>query len=147
MLKEKRGSCGSNHLTVFFEDPFWVGVVERQEDDTLHAARHIFGSEPSPPQVLEFVLYQLGSLLAKPAVAVSAEQPAPRPANPKRAAREAARALAQRGSSAQAYEALRLQLEQNKQLRKQHTRAQREAEANYKRRLKLQKAKARHRGR
>ena len=74
-------------LTVFFEDPFWVGVVERQEGDTLHAARHIFGSEPSPPQVLEIVLYQLSSLLAKPAVAVSAEQPAPRPANPKRAAR------------------------------------------------------------
>jgi hypothetical protein len=96
--------------------------------------------------VLEFVLYQLGGLLARPAVAVAAAQAARAP-NPKRAAREAARALAQRGSSTQAHEALRLQLEQNKQVRRQHTKALREAEADYKRQLKLQKAKARHRGR
>jgi hypothetical protein len=113
---------GTTSLTVYFEDPFWVGVVEQQEDETLRVARHVFGSEPSPVEVFEFVLYQLGALLDRPAVAATAELPAPKPRNPKHAAREAAQALAQHGTSTQ-------------------------AQAAYKRQIAGQKAKARHRGR
>jgi hypothetical protein len=133
-------------LTVLFEDPFWVGVVERQEDGTLQAARHIFGSEPAPAEVLEFVLHRLDRLLERPAAMVAGEQPERRAINPKRAARETARALAQRGTSTQAQEALRLQLEQSKRIRRRRSKAEREAKAEYKRQLKLQKAKARDRG-
>ena len=39
-----------------------------------------------------------------------------------------------------------IQLEQNKQIREQRSKAERQATADYKRQLKLQKAKARHRG-
>ena len=134
-------------LTIFFEDPFWVAVVERQADGALQAARHIFGAEPAPAEVLEFVLYQMGRLLERSSVAVAIEVAERRAVNPKRAAREASRALAQRGSSTQSQEALRLQLEQNKQIRRQHSRAEREAKASYKRQIKIEKARARHRGR
>jgi hypothetical protein len=134
-------------LTVYFENPFWVGVVERQADGALQAARHIFGAEPSPGEVLEFVQRQLGPLLDRPSIAVAVAQAPPRPLNPKRAARAAALALAERGLSTQSQEALRLQIEQHKRLRKQRSKAEREAAAAYKRQLKTQKAKARHRGR
>jgi glycine/D-amino acid oxidase-like deaminating enzyme len=134
-------------LTVFFEDPFWVGVVERQADGALQAARHVFGAEPSPGEVLEFVQKQLVPLLDRPSVAVGIAPPAARALNPKRAARAAARALAEGGVSTQSQEALRLQIEQRKQVRRQYGKAEREAEAARKRQLKLQKAKARHRGR
>ena len=134
-------------LTVYFEDPFWVAVVERQEQGALQAARHIFGAEPGPVEVLAFVLGQLVRLLEQPAVALAVAPAARRAANPKRAAREAARSLAARGVSSQSHEALRLQLEQNKQARKQRGKVEREAEAIYERQLKVEKAKARHRGR
>jgi hypothetical protein len=134
-------------LTVLFEDPFWVAVIERQADGALQAARHVFGAEPSPGEVLEFVQKHLESLLDRTGLAVAMAPPAARALNPKRAARAAARAVAERGLSTQSQEALRLQIEQHKQVRKQHSKAEREAEAGYKRRLKAQKAKARHRGR
>ena len=42
-------------FTVFFEDPFWVGVFERRTphkgEDLLTAAKITFGAQPSDPQV------------------------------------------------------------------------------------------------
>ena len=43
-------------LTVFFEDPFWVGVVERAENDYLSTAKIVFGSEPTDRLVFQFIL-------------------------------------------------------------------------------------------
>ena len=77
-------------LTVYFEEPFWVGVVERRTDGALHAARHIFGAEPSPSEVLEFVQRQLGPLLDRTSIAVAVAPAPPHPLNPKRIARAAA---------------------------------------------------------
>ena len=62
-------------LTVFFEDPFWVGVAERQAGGALQAARHVFGAEPSPGEVLEFVQKQLGPLLDRPGAAIAVAPP------------------------------------------------------------------------
>jgi hypothetical protein len=123
-------------LTVYFEDPFWVGVVERQAGGALQAARHIFGAEPSPGEVFVFVQKQLAPQLDRPSVTIAAAPPVPRALNPKRAARAAAHALAERGLSTQSQEALRLQLEQHKQARKQRSKAEREAESAYKRQIK-----------
>ena len=146
-LAEREGIVVAITLTIFFEDPFWVGVVEQQSDGRLQVARHLFGAEPAPGEVLQFVQRQMVRLIERSSVAVAVETAAPRAVRPKRAAREASRALAQRGSSTQSQAAIRLQLEQNKQIHKQRSKAEREAEATYKRQLKLEKAKARHRGR
>ena len=43
-------------LTVFFEDPFWVGIFERIEKGKLSVCRVVFGSEPKDYEVWEFVL-------------------------------------------------------------------------------------------
>ena len=133
-------------LTVYFEDPFWVGVVERCEGERIQAARHLFGAEPLPGEVLEFVQRRLLALLDQATPAAVAGVAAAGPRNPKRAAREAARALASRGGSTQAHEAMRLQIEQNKCERAADTRAERAAAEGYRRATKLRKAKARHRG-
>ncbi len=45
-------------LTVFFEDPFWVGVFERIEDGKLSVCKVTFGAEPKDYDVLDFVLHQ-----------------------------------------------------------------------------------------
>ena len=46
----------SAKLTVFFEDPFWIGVFERIEGDKLSACRVTFGAEPRDYEVFGFVL-------------------------------------------------------------------------------------------
>ena len=43
-------------LTVFFEEPFWVGVFERYEDGKLSVAKVTFGSEPKDYDINKFIL-------------------------------------------------------------------------------------------
>ena len=47
-------------LTVFFEEPFWVGIFERIEDGKLSVAKVTFGAEPKDYEVQEYskVLFQ-----------------------------------------------------------------------------------------
>ena len=42
-------------LTVYFEDPFWVGVFEKQDENGYAVARVVFGSEPGDAQLYEFI--------------------------------------------------------------------------------------------
>ena len=42
-------------LTVYFEEPFWVGVFERIKDGKLSVAKVTFGAEPKDYEVLEYV--------------------------------------------------------------------------------------------
>src|SRR5262249_36682221 len=42
--------------TIFFESRFWVGTFERTDKEGYAVARHIFGAEPSDPEVHDFVL-------------------------------------------------------------------------------------------
>ena len=56
-------------LTVFFEEPFWVGVFERYEDGKLSVAKVTFGSEPKDYDINKFILGHYYSLQFSPAVA------------------------------------------------------------------------------
>ena len=42
-------------LTVYFENPFWVGVFERIENGKLSVCKVTFGAEPKDYEVWEFV--------------------------------------------------------------------------------------------
>jgi hypothetical protein len=42
--------------TIFFEKRFWVGLFEREDKAGYAVAKHIFGAEPSDPEIYEFVL-------------------------------------------------------------------------------------------
>ena len=45
----------SGKLTVYFEDPFWVGVFERIEDGKLSVSKVTFGAEPKDYEVQEYI--------------------------------------------------------------------------------------------
>ena len=55
-------------LTVYFEEPFWVGVFERIEDGKLSVAKVIFGAEPKDYEVQEYIQQYYFSLKFSPAV-------------------------------------------------------------------------------
>jgi len=72
----------NSKLTVFFEEPFWVGVFERSEDGLLETSRVVFGSEPKDYEVYAFVLEHYNRLgFSRP---VKAKTGPERKINPKR---------------------------------------------------------------
>jgi len=47
---------GSIKLTICFEKQFWVGIFEKTVNFEYSVARHVFGSEPSDPELYDFLL-------------------------------------------------------------------------------------------
>jgi len=41
-------------FTVFFEDPFWIGILEIIDNEKYKIGKVIFGSEPSAAEIYEF---------------------------------------------------------------------------------------------
>ena len=131
-------------LTVFFEEPFWVGVFERIENGTLSAAKVTFGAEPKDYEVYEFILKHYYDLHFSPAVATVVREAKQ---NPKRIQRDIKKSLAKTGIGTKSQQALKLQQEQNKQERKVKSREQKLAEAERLFELRQQQKKEKHRGR
>ena len=133
----------SDRLTVFFEEPFWVGIFERTVDKKMSAAKVTFGVEPKDYEVEEFIKRTYYHLQFSPAVdAVVKEMKK----NPKRAQRDAKKQTLETGIGTKSQQALKLQQEQNKQERKVRSREQRDAENQRLFELKQLKKKEKHRG-
>ena len=130
-------------LTVYFDDPFWVGVFERIEDGKLSVCKVTFGAEPKDYEVWAFVLQHYCELKFSPAVETGVRQTAD---NPKRRQRSARKQLEHTGVGTKSQQALQMQLEQNKQERKLKNREQKQAEAERQFVLKQQKKKEKHKG-
>lgn len=133
----------SSTLTVYHDGQFWVGLAEHVEDGRYGAARIVFGAEPSNEEILRFVVNKWAKLSFFDHDSTEASKPAK---NPKRCAREAAKALKQPAMSTKAQQALANQRETMKRESAQ-ARSQRradEAEARFEQR-KL-KRKQKHRG-
>ncbi|OHD14788.1 MAG: hypothetical protein A2086_13900 [Spirochaetes bacterium GWD1_27_9] len=47
---------------IYFENPFWVGILETIEDEKLKVARFVFGSEPTEPEIYNFTVEYFGKL-------------------------------------------------------------------------------------
>lgn len=134
----------SGKLTVYFDDPFWVGVFERIEDRKLTVCKVTFGAEPKDCEVLAFVMKNYSRLKFSPSVNVMIKK---EPSNPKRLQREAKKQTALYGIGTKAQQALQLQREENKSIRKTVSKQQREAEKQHLFELKQQKRREKHRGR
>ena len=134
----------SCRLTVFFEEPFWVGVFERVSDGKLSVCKVTFGAEPKDYEVYEFVLKNYYRLRFSPAVATNVKETG---RNPKRVQREVRKQVKNTGIGTKSQQALKLQQEQLKIERKIVSREQREVEKQRQFEMKQQKRKEKHRGR
>ena len=133
--------CGK--LTVFFEEPFWVGLFERIEGDTLRVSRVTFGTEPKDCEVLAYVLEHYHELTFSPPVPNEIRE---RADNPKRRQRAAAKEMQNTGVGTRSQQALQAQREMMKVARKVVTKEERESEAQRRFELKQQKKKEKKRG-
>lgn len=133
----------SGKLTVYFEEPFWIGIFERIQNGSLSVAKVTFGAEPKDYEVYDFILKHYYSLKFSVSVE-TVEKETKR--NPKRLQREAKKQFEKSGVGTKAQQALKLQQEQNKQERKNKSRKQKEAEIQRMFELKQQKKKEKHKG-
>ena len=134
----------SGRLTVFFEDPFWIGVFEWISEGKLSVCKVTFGAEPRDYEVYGFVLKHYDRLRFSPAVAADVKEAS---RNPKRVQREVRKQMQNHGTGTKSQQALKLQQEQSKTERRTVNRENREAEKERKFELKQQKKKEKHRGR
>lgn len=134
----------SSGFTVLFEDPFWVGVYERQEQSVYQVCKITFGAEPKDYEVYEFLLRNWHRLRFSPGVV--SEQEAKKRRNPKRLQREIHRQVKETGIGTKAQQALQLQHEQGKALKKQTSKERRELERERQFALRQEKRKEKHKG-
>ena len=133
----------SEKLTIYFEDPFWVGVFERIENRKLSVAKVTFGVEPKDYDVLEFINRNYYHLQFSPAVETVVKDTKK---NPKRAQRDAKKQTMETGIGTKSQQALKLQQEQNKLARKERSKKEREEESDRLFEMKQQKKKEKHKG-
>jgi len=75
----------TDKLTVFFENPFWVGIFESVEENNLVVCKVVFGAEPKVSEIYELILNDFNNLQFSPKVEI---KPTVEHSNPKRKQRE-----------------------------------------------------------
>lgn len=98
-------------FTVFFEEPFWVGVLESAAGGKERVCKITFGAEPKDYEVHRFLLENYHQLHFSPAVAVKEKKPSQ---NRKRLQRELRKQLQNKGIGTKSQQALQLQREEMK---------------------------------
>jgi hypothetical protein len=131
-------------LTVYFDDPFWVGVLTRREGCRLAAARIVFGAEPRDDEVYALLLRDYFTLR------LGGDVDAPRRLiarmNPKRMQRKVSRMVESRGAGTKAQQALKQAHEAVKTERRTVSRRERDAQERRKYELRQQKRMEKHKG-
>ena len=138
-------SVSKARLTVYFEPPFWSALYRREDEEGCRVCKVTFGGEPRDQEVLDYFQSHWRELAFSPPVA---EERAPdRAVSPKRARREARKAVQPAGTGTKAQQALQLQREQLKIQRRAVSREAREAEEERRWQLRQEKRREKHRGR
>ena len=133
----------SSTLTVYHDGQFRVGLAEHDEDARYGVARIVFGAEPSDEEILQFVVGRWEKLSFFGGKPTEASKPA---RNPKRRAREAAKALKQPTMSTKAQQALANQRETMKRESAQARRQRHVERTNARFEQRKLKRKQKHRG-
>ena len=76
----------SSKLTVMFEEPFWIGLYEREYGGRYEVCKITFGPEPKDYEVYAFLLDNRQRLVFSPPIA--AEKTKEKRVNPKRMQRQ-----------------------------------------------------------
>ena len=135
---------GVSMLTILFQDPFWIGLYEREEDGRYQACGIVCGAEPRDRGVYLFLLQNWRKLRFSPAV--TGGLPPETIRNPKRRQREVQKETRTTGIGTKAQQALKLQQEQGKLERKVRSRQEKEAEEARRFQLHQEKRREKHRG-
>ena len=130
-------------LTVFFENPFWVGVFEHVENNFLVVSKVTFGAEPKGYEVLNYIIKHYYSLVFSPVVHAKVKK---NKTNPKKTQRDVRKQMQVSGIGTKSQLALKSQHEQNKKESKVRRREEKEADELKRFLLKQYKKRKKHKG-
>lgn len=134
-----------SQFTVFFEDPFWVGVYEGRSFEGYAVCKVVFGAELRDFEVYDMILKHFDRLRFR--LSTEAEGKFCKThRNPKRVQREIRKQLQDTGIGTRAQQALKRSYEQEKRSRKILLREQSDAEKERQFRLRQKKRKEKRRG-
>jgi hypothetical protein len=133
-------------LTVFFQEPFWVGVFEETNDVELKVSRVVFGAEPKDYEIYDFLLKNYSNIKFSEGFEIDDSDKIIKKINPKRLQRKAKKETHDKGIGTKSQMAIKLQQEKNKKERKTKSREQKELEKQRKFELKQQKKLKKHKG-
>lgn len=133
--------------TIFFEKRFWVATFERIDKEGYAVARHVFGAEPTDPEVHDFVLHHYHELNFGEFKTFDLQI---KRMNPKRVQREVRREMEKIKEtmmpSTFAQDYMREELEKKKKEKRHESSAEKQARKDEQFAIKQQKKKAKHRG-
>ncbi len=130
-------------LTIYFENPFWVGVIERIMDGELMVAKIVFGNEPKDYEIYDYIFKYYSQLQWSPPVSLNVKA---KHVNPKRLQRLVKQQTKNVGIATKSQLALQKQRELKKQLHQQFKHQVKEMSAKKRYEMKQQKKKMKHRG-
>ena len=131
-------------LTVLFEEPFWIGLYEREEEGRYEVSRIVFGAEPKDYGVWDLLLNNWCLLKFSPSL--EGARIIERRVNPKRMQRLINKQLENNGVGTKAQRALAAMREESALARKALSRERREAEKTRRFELRLEKKKEKRKG-
>lgn len=100
-------------LTVLFDEPFWIGIFEKQDQDKIQICRVVFGQEPKDYEVYDFILKNYYNLKFSNPIAI--DKNPKKEINPKRMQRKIKKIVQEKGIRTKAQQALKLNHENKKQ--------------------------------
>ena len=131
-------------LTVYFENPFWVGVYEIIDKGSLEVCKITFGNEPKDYEVYEYLNRNWYSLqFSKP---MQLEMKLEKKINPKRMQRQINKQIQTTGVGTKSQQAIKSQQEEGKLARKKQSSLERKQRKEEQFLLKQIKRKSKHRG-
>lgn len=133
-------------FTVLFEDPFWVGYAELSSENEYAAAKHVFGSEPSNPEVWQYILKQYDKLFFTRNFSHNDGKASTKRKNPKRMQRENSQKAREVKVSTKAQEAIKISFTEIKVEKKLENRKNREEINRIKYSLRQMKKKEKNKG-
>jgi hypothetical protein len=132
-------------LTVYFEDPFWVGVFEREDETGYRVSRVVFGPEPTDAELYAYIQQEFANLnFGEP---IQNQIKIVRKKNFKRMQREVRKEVYEEGVGTKAQQAMKLNMALNKKERHVKSREELEKEKALKFEMRQEKKKEKHRGR
>ncbi|EPY2284331.1 YjdF family protein [Clostridium sporogenes] len=117
-------------LTVLFDEPFWIGIFEKQDQDKIQICRVVFGGEPKDYEVYDFILKNYYNL--KFSEPISIDEKPKKKINPKKMQREIKKTVQEKGIGTKAQQALKLDHENKKTERTIKSKENREKEKKLK---------------
>lgn len=136
----------SIELTLFFEEPFWVGIFKKKDQKECKISKFTFGSEPKAYEVYDFILKNFYNLRFSDADILKEKVISSRKISPKRLQREINKEMKNTGAVTKSQAVIKIQYEKNKIAVKKISKEKRYSEQERKFEIRKMKKVMKHKG-